>query len=71
MVAAAAEPAGSSAQAAAPAVAAGAVGRRDAGLLLGSLLLAPWAAGSPAGAAELTLEDVTPAVAPAQPLSAR
>jgi hypothetical protein len=71
VVAAAAEPAGSLPQAAAPAAAAGAVGRRDAGLLLGSMLLAPWLASSPASAAALTLEYVTPAVAPAQPLSAR
>lgn len=43
--------------------------RRGAGVLLSSLLLAPWA--PQCAHAALTLEDVTPPVAPPQPLSAR
>ena len=46
--------------------------RRGAGALLGSLLLAPGLASTSApAAAALTLEDVTPAVAPPQALTAR
>ncbi|KAL4431590.1 hypothetical protein ABPG77_001432 [Micractinium sp. CCAP 211/92] len=53
----------------APAGEAAQLSRRGAGLLLSSLVLAPWA--QQGAHAALTLEDVTPPVAPPQPLSAR